>query len=49
MTIYVHELTTAIIYCYFDSILKECMGKTLKFLLDNGRNFTFFRYVRGKS
>ena len=49
MTIYVHELTTAIIFGYFDAILKEFVGKPLKFLLDNGRNFISFRYVTGKS
>ena len=49
MTIYVHKITTAIIFGYFDAILKGSIGKTLKFLLDNGRNYIFFRYVTGKS
>ena len=49
MTIYEHELTTAIIFRYVDAILKGHIRKTLKFLLDNGRNFIFFRYVTGKS
>ena len=48
-TIYVHELTTAITFGYFDAILKEFVGKPLKFLLDNGRHFISFRYVTGKS
>ena len=47
--LYVHELTTSIIFGYFDAILKECIGMALKFLLDNGENFIFFRYVTGKS
>ena len=49
MTISVHELTTAIIFGYFDAILKEFIGKSLKFLVGNGRNFVFFRYVTGKT
>ena len=35
MTKYVHKMTTAIIFEYFDAILKECIENTLKFLLDN--------------
>ena len=46
--IYVLELTTAIIFGYFEAILKECIGNTLKFLWYNGRNLIYFRYVRGK-
>ena len=46
---YVHKLAIAIIFGYFDAILKECIGQTLKFLLDNGKNFIFFLYVMGKS
>ena len=49
MTMYVYDLTIAITFKYFDAILKECMRKTLTFLLDNGRNFIFARYVTGKS
>ena len=49
MTIHVHDLTPGIIFGYFDAISKECIGKTLKSLLDNGTNFTCFRYVTGKS
>ena len=49
MAIYVHKSTTAIIFGYFDGILKECIGKTLKFLFDNGREFIFFRHVKDKS
>ena len=44
----VHDLTTVIKFGYFDTILKECIGKTLKFLLDNGRVFIIFCYVTGK-
>ena len=32
MTIYVLELTNAIVSKYFDAILKEFIGKTLKFI-----------------
>ena len=49
MTIYVHKITTAIIFGYIDVILKELFGKTLTFLLDNGRKFIFFCYVTDKS
>ena len=42
-------LKTTITFGYFDAILKEFIGKPLKFLLDNGRNFIFFRYATGKS
>ena len=49
MTIYEHELTIAIIFGSFYAILKKSIGKPLKFLLDNGRNFIFFRYAMGKS
>ena len=48
MTIYEHELTTAIIFGYFELILKECIGKSSTFLLDNVGNLIFFRYVTGK-
>ena len=45
MTIYVHKITTAIIFGYFDAILKECIGNRLNFQVDNGRRIIFFRYV----
>ena len=38
MTMYMHELTTAIIFEYFDAIF---IRKTLKFLLDNGEFHIF--------
>ena len=41
--IYVHKHTTATTVGYFDAILKECIGNTLKLLCDEGRNFIFFR------
>ena len=47
MKIHVPELTTAIIFGYLDAILKECIRKSMKFLLDNGRNFIFSGYVTG--
>ena len=49
IAIYVHKLTTSIMFEYFDAILKECIGKTLNFLLDNSENFIFFHYVTGTS
>ena len=38
-----HELTAGITFGYFDAILKECIGNTLKFLWDNDRNLIFSR------
>ena len=32
IAIYVHELTTVITFEYFDAILNECIGNTLKFM-----------------
>ena len=32
MPVYVHELTTAITFGYFDAILKDSIRNTLKFL-----------------
>ena len=32
---------------YFDAILKKYIENTLKFLLDNGRNFIFISYKTG--
>ena len=47
MVTYVHELTTATIFGYFDATLKECIENILKSMWDAGRIF-FFRYVTGK-
>ena len=49
MAVQVYELTTATTMEHFDAILKAYSENILKFLWDNGRNFTFFRYVTGKS
>ena len=42
---YVHKITTAIKFGYFEAILKESIENTFKFLLDNGIKFIYSRYV----